>query len=74
MFNATTFQYLWPINSCDNNYFANIGLVTLMTTHDYLGPLPLVVGKLGQGSLVMYFPTMKLSTSLGCLRMRAARK
>ena len=36
--------------------------------------LPPVEGKLGEGIFVRYFPTMKLSTSLGFPRMRAARK
>ena len=36
--------------------------------------LQLVVGKLDQGSFVMYFHTMKLSTSLNFPRMRAACK
>ena len=36
-------------------------------------PLPLVVGKLALVSFVKYFPTMKLVSSLGFPRMRAAR-
>ena len=50
-----------------------LGLSWVELGNNHIKPLPLVVGKLALGSVVKYFPTMKLVSSLGFPRMRAAR-